>query len=365
MSEITNNGGFDELNHQTQIPQENAFNFLRLVCCFVVIYEHCVVLSGASLPCVNLRGIAVNVFFILSGFWVTLSYLKSSSIKKYAFKRFRKIFPEYWTVVILCAVLLSFFSTLSFSDYFSNSGFYKYLLANILTLNFIHPTLPGIFENMALGGSVNGSLWTIKVELGFYIVLPLLGWILKKILDNKVVSTGSTTTSGGGKCIVLILILYVLSVLYEVLMPEICKRTHLPSSLSNQFPAFLSYFLSGMIFALFGGKLFSKLNLLFVPCAAIFVILNIFKIPFVSPLFSPFCLCVIVMFLGLNLKIFANINRKPDYSYALYLVHYPLVMIFTLLGVFTQRPVFAIFTVLGTSFLCAYLMERIFNGGAR
>lgn len=148
-------------------------------------------------------------------------------------------------------------------------------------------------------------------------------------------------------------------------MPEICKRTHLPSSLSNQFPAFLSYFLSGMIFALFGGKLFSKLNLLFVPCAVFFVILNIFKIPFVSPLFSPFCLCVIVMFLGLNLKIFANINRKPDYSYALYLVHYPLVMIFTLLGVFTQRPVFAIFAVTGTSFLCAYLMERIFNGGAR
>lgn len=195
MSEITNNGGYstslraqagDTLNHQTQVPQKNAFNFLRLVCCLVVIYEHCVVLSGASLPCLNLRGIAVNVFFILSGFWVTLSYLKSSSVKKYAFKRFRKIFPEYWTVVILCAVFLSFFSSLSFSDYFTNSGFYKYLLANILTLNFIHPSLPGVFENMAPGGSVNGSLWTIKVELGFYIVLPILIWIFRK-------------TSGGGQ----------------------------------------------------------------------------------------------------------------------------------------------------------------------
>lgn len=142
-------------------------------------------------------------------------------------------------------------------------------------------------------------------------------------------------------------------------MPGICKRAHLPSSLSNQFPAFFSYFASGMIFALFGGRLFSKLNLLFVPSAAVFVILSVFKIPFVSSFFSPFCLSVIVMFLGVNLKIFANINRKPDYSYSLYLVHYPLVMIFTKLGDFSEHPVFAIISVIGTSFLCAYLLEKL------
>lgn len=142
-------------------------------------------------------------------------------------------------------------------------------------------------------------------------------------------------------------------------MPGICKTLHLPSSLSNQFPAFFSYFACGMIFALFGGRLFSKLNLLFIPCAAFFVILSVFKIPFVSSFLSPLCLSVIVMFLGLNLKIFANINRKPDYSYSLYLVHYPLVMIFTKLGDFSEHPIFAIFAVIGTSFLCAYLLERL------
>lgn len=168
-----------------QVPKDNAFNFLRLLCCFVVIYEHSVILSGISLPCLNLRGSAVNVFFILSGFWVTLSYLKSSSVKEYALKRCRKIFPQYWTVVVLSTVLLSSFSVLGLKEYFSNSGFFKYLIANILTLNFIHPSLPGVFEGMALGGSVNGSLWTIKVELGFYIVLPVLIWILSKISLNR------------------------------------------------------------------------------------------------------------------------------------------------------------------------------------
>ena len=57
------------------VSKDNSFNFLRLVCCLIVIYEHCVVLSGVNFPCYDLRGIAVNVFFILSGFWVTQSFL--------------------------------------------------------------------------------------------------------------------------------------------------------------------------------------------------------------------------------------------------------------------------------------------------
>lgn len=164
----------------SKLPQ-NSFPFLRLLCALIVLYEHAVVLTGAeNLPCLDLRGIAVNIFFILSGFWVTQSYLKSDSVKKYALKRCKKIFPLYFTVVILCAIFLVFLSSLSFKEYFLNSGFFKYLIANLSTLNFIHPTLPGVFEGMVLGGSVNGSLWTIKVELGFYIILPFIIYLIRK-----------------------------------------------------------------------------------------------------------------------------------------------------------------------------------------
>lgn len=151
--------------------------------------------------------------------------------------------------------------------------------------------------------------------------------------------------------------LYLLSVLYEVLMPLVTENTSLPSSFNNQFPAFISYFASGMIFAFCGEKLFSKLKIAFLPCLAILVLLNVFKIPFASALLVPVCLSVCVMFLGLSLKIFADIGRKTDYSYSLYLVHYPLAMCFVSLGVFEKMPGFAIFAVLGTSFLCAYLLE--------
>lgn len=78
---------------------------------------------------------------------------------------------------------------------------------------------------------------------------------------------------------------------------------------------------------------------------------------FVSALLVPVCLAVCVMLLGLNLKIFADIGQKADYSYSLYLVHYPLAICFVSLGVFEKIPGFAIFGTLGTSFLCAYLFE--------
>ena len=167
------------------VPKNNAFNFIRLICALIVIYEHSVILTEMKVLPLNLRSVAVNVFFILSGFWVTLSYLRSSSVKEYAKKRCNKIFPLYFTVVILSAILLVFFSNLSAKDYFTNSEFYKYLIANLTTLNFIHPTLPGVFEGLALGGSVNGSLWTIKIELGFYIILPLIVYLINKMSKNN------------------------------------------------------------------------------------------------------------------------------------------------------------------------------------
>ena len=337
------------------VPEKNSFNAIRLLCALIVLYEHCVILSGSGLPCLNLRGIAVNVFFVLSGFWVTVSYLRCCSLNEYAGKRFKKIFPQYWIVVAVFAMGLCTFSVLPLGEYFSDSRFFKYVASNFLTLNFIHPCLPGVFEGLALGGSVNGSLWTIKVEIGFYILLPVVLFLMKKF--NSACS-GGKNNGGGGGCIVLF-VLYLLSVLYEVLMPYITEKTSLSSALNNQLPAFISYFTGGMSFALFGERLFPKLKTAFVPSAILLVLVNVFKIPFISAFVSPACLSICVMFSALNLKVFSGAGSKTDYSYGIYLVHYPLAMCFISLGLFERKSGFAIFAVLGTSFLCAFLLEKL------
>lgn len=312
------------------VPRENAFNFLRLICALIVIYEYSILLSETEvLPCLELKGIAVNVFFILSGFWVTQSYLRSSSVMEYAKKRCKKIFPLYFTVVLLSAVLLVFFSTLPAKDYFTDSGFYKYLIANLSTLNFIHPTLPGVFEGLALGGSVNGSLWTIKIELGFYIILPFIVYIINKSSKNQ----------GGKYGNIVLCVLYILSVLYEVFMPVITKSTFLPSSLDNQLPAYISYFVSGMLIVLNWEQVFKKLNILVIPSIIVFTICTIFEIPILSSLFKPITLCLIVMWMAFRFKLFYSVGRRKDYSYSMYLVHYPLIMCFVSLSLFEKKLV--------------------------
>lgn len=56
---------------EIKIPKENNFILLRYICAIIVIYEHACVLTGADSYSLGLRDIAVKVFFILSGFWVT------------------------------------------------------------------------------------------------------------------------------------------------------------------------------------------------------------------------------------------------------------------------------------------------------
>ncbi len=165
---------------KASISKDNSFHFIRLFCCLCIIYEHSVFLSFSSFPVLEISSICVKVFFIFSGFWVTISILRSESVKQYALKRIKKILPPYFTVVIAFALLLCMVSTLSPFEYFTNIGFWKYLAANLTTLNFLHTSLPGVFEGLPLNGAVNGALWTIKVEIAFYVFLPILMLVITK-----------------------------------------------------------------------------------------------------------------------------------------------------------------------------------------
>ena len=46
------------------IDSNNAFNFIRLVCCLIVIYEHTVVLTDIPFINLNLRDCCKYIFYI-------------------------------------------------------------------------------------------------------------------------------------------------------------------------------------------------------------------------------------------------------------------------------------------------------------
>lgn len=154
--------------------------------------------------------------------------------------------------------------------------------------------------------------------------------------------------------------LYLLSAFYEMLMPSVTEHFHLPSALNNQIPSYLSYFVSGIAFVLFWEELFPRLKILVLPCAAVLAACLWADIPAVSAFFVPFALSVVVMFVAFFAKpLFSAV--KKDFSYGMYLVHYPIAMCCILLGLFEKNFGFALFVVVAISFLCAYLLEVFQN----
>ena len=81
-------------------------------------------------------------------------------------------------VILVSAFLFSFISVNSFNDYFYNTQFWNYLLANLSFQNYIEPCLPGVFESNKIC-AINGALWTIKIEEAFYLLVPIFYWFVR------------------------------------------------------------------------------------------------------------------------------------------------------------------------------------------
>lgn len=148
------------MQHDSPRLRANNFDLLRLLFAGTVCLVHVHGLSGFSelepVTRILSSGMAVKAFFVVSGFLIFMSFERSSSLWAYARKRVRRIYPAYFTVVMLCAIGLVAVSSYNIEDYFS-SAWLKYVVANLFFLNFLHPTLPGVFEANKIP-EVNGAV---------------------------------------------------------------------------------------------------------------------------------------------------------------------------------------------------------------
>ncbi len=173
-----------------KIKQRSSnINLLRFISAAAVIICHSyAVTSGeedffsrvTSGQC-NLGGVAVSVFFFLSGLYVTKSLENNNSLARFLRKRCERIFPALWLVVILSVIIGTALSTLPWTEYWTNKATYLYLLNGFLVP--VHD-LPGVFEGMPYQ-TVNGPLWTMPVEVACYIGLVLVTLFAEKILKDR------------------------------------------------------------------------------------------------------------------------------------------------------------------------------------
>jgi peptidoglycan/LPS O-acetylase OafA/YrhL len=329
----------------------NNLDCLRLILASIVVLFHEYALT--NLPAFSVLGrymsphFAVRSFFVISGLLIYRSYTRSSSIASYLEKRVRRIYPAYFTVVALAAVALCPLSVFSPAQYFG-IGFWKYLGANLLFLNFLAPSLPGVFTSNSSTG-VNGALWTLKIEVAFYLFVPVLHYLCRRLGTKKVMAT-----------------IFCLSCIWKYGFAWLASRggprgiysldssRSIYSQLEVQFPTQLVYFSAGVLLLLY----FDRLKFHFRTISCITACLFLLDHWFTGDVLDVFWISGLVFVFGFW-RYFGNFAKYGDFSYGVYIVHWPILQTLIVFGVARLNPAIFLLVSLSLIGLTALLMWHL------
>lgn len=311
------------------VPATNNLDMVRFVLAAMVFVSHAHDLSGihalSMLSATISSTLAVQAFFVISGFLIFQSYDRSSTLRSYASKRIRRIYPAYATVVIGCAALLGFAGSLPVSEYFTHPGIWKYLAANLVFLNFLAPELPGVFQGNIVH-AVNGALWTLKIEVAFYIAVPVCVWLFRHLGRNPT-----------------LIAIYLLSAVYAATMIWLAdaRQSGAFLELGRQLPGQMAYFVAGAAIYYNFDRFRARPLLMLIAGGALFAASTLGLELLLRPL--GVALLVMGVAFGSNLGRF---GRYGDFSYGIYILHFPILQTLIALGLPAYSlPIFLVVSV--------------------
>ncbi|MGC4059755.1 MAG: acyltransferase [Aquabacterium sp.] len=315
--------------------RHNNFDLLRLLAASGVMALHVRMLSASpSLDFLAVLGprLSLSTFFVISGFLVYMSSERSGSLADYAGKRLRRVMPAYVVTVLACTLLGCLLSTLPPQAYFGADSA-RYLLANLSFLNFLKPDLPGVFVgNPYPGAPVNGALWTIKVELMFYVLVPWLVRLVKRFGHHRVL--GACFLFG---CAWWCGFMYLAAITGKAAFAELAK----------QMPGQLMYFMPGAWCYCERDRL--KRMAWRLPLIGVALLLCASQwgrhslVP--DALLHPIGLAACVFWIAYGLP-YVKVTRYGDLSYGIYIWHFPVIQTLVQLGLYSAAPMPALLATL-------------------
>ena len=329
----------------------NNLDCLRLILASIVVLFHVSALT--NLPAFSALGrymsphFAVRSFFVISGFLIYRSYCRSSSLASYLEKRARRIYPAYFTVITLAAFALFPLSSLPLSRYFGY-GFWKYLGANLLFLNFLAPSLPGVFT-LNSTSAVNGALWTLKIEVAFYLFIPVFHYLCGRFGTKKtmvMIFCLSSAWKYGFE--------WLASIHASRNVAAIDTSRSIYSQLAVQFPAQLVYFSAGVLLFLY----FDQLKFHFGRISCITACLLLVDHFFLGDALDVLWISGFVFVFGFW-RHCGNFAKYGDFSYGVYIVHWPILQTLIVFRVASLNPAIFLLVSLSLIGLTAFLMWHL------
>lgn len=163
------------------VDRRNSFDLIRLSAAILVLFSHCFPLTrqDASEPFIGHTAfgtfgeLAVDAFFVISGYLVAGSYIRGSGPLDFVVKRALRLLPALFVAVLLTVLVLGpLVTTLPLQQYFAHDQTRHYLRNLFLDIQYY---LPFVFTANPYPGAVNGSLWTLPLEALMYLLVMGLG----------------------------------------------------------------------------------------------------------------------------------------------------------------------------------------------
>ncbi len=320
--------------------RNNNFNLLRLLAAFFIAYYHCYFMAlgpqmdeKVYIGLYELSQIALNFFFITSGFLIALSFTRRSSLLSYFVARVLRLIPGIFVLsLLICFVMGPLVTGVSLGTYFSSLDTWVYV--PLTTALQPDRTLPGVFTNNLNPNEIDAALWTLRYEMICYVGLAALGML--GLLTDRV-KFGFVTLG---------VLLAFLCITFFTNLRDIAAINHLVHF-------GLSFYMGTLAFV-YKDKI--PLHWLIAVVLSVFALLMYIYLP--RSIAEPFIILAtayVVFWLAYVPRGFLlEFNKLGDYSYGVYIYHYPIEqLLMQYVGGFTPLTLFLI--ALPLSLICAVI----------
>jgi peptidoglycan/LPS O-acetylase OafA/YrhL len=220
--------------------RQNSLTGIRAVAAILVVLTHAAYTTGKYTHgyvglLYSRMEIGVPIFFVLSGFLLFGPWVRAAaagrpwpSVRRYAWHRVRRIMPAY-VITVLTAYLIYHFRMAGPNPGHTWMGLFRHLtFTQIYTDHYLFTYLHQGLTQM----------WSLAVEVAFYVALPALAWLLLVVLCRR-----------QWRPVFLLVGLTGLALITPAWLVLVHTTDFLPDGARIWLPTYLAWFIGGMMLA--------------------------------------------------------------------------------------------------------------------